>query len=270
MKFTLNDCISRINQSLNYPAVAYEDIYHFFDQAIAELNTNLRIALPSVTEMRSEHTFDVTNNEGLIRFSTRPTSTSTVKHSESIPLTSPSSSDGDGLYVCPNSDFNSHRFYKWNGSAWVRVPNLYGIYIADASFETYVAVPITWEIAAWAPVEKAHLVEFDLTEYLPLDWWVLFIIPYVCFKFAVRNGDSGELFVDEYTQGYQQLQSSYNVPNTVILSSVAGRPAYKNLVEQNLANLNTAVFTRAISEDMRVGNGIASVYGGFYETGGWI
>ena len=78
MKFTLNDCMARINQVLNYPAVDYEDVYHFFDQAIAELNTNLRIALPSVTDMRLENTLDVVNQEGLIRLTTEPTNTTVI------------------------------------------------------------------------------------------------------------------------------------------------------------------------------------------------
>lgn len=270
MKFTLSDCISRINQVLNYPAVAYEDISHFFDQAIAELNTNLRIALPSVTEMRSEHTFNVTEQEGLIRLNSRPTNSTTlhaVTSKENLPP------EGDGAYVCGTS-FTTREFYKYLGGqeGWVKVPALYGMFIDNnGDLYVYTAVPISTDVAVWAPVSDTHTVEFDLTEYMPMDWWVLFVIPYVCFKFAVRNGDSGELFVDEYTQGFQQLQSSYNVPNSVILAKVAGKPAYTELVKQYLNNLaGTSVFTRAIYEDMRVGNGIAPVYDGFYEAGGWI
>ena len=268
MKYTLNDCMSRINQALNYPAVAYEDVYHFFDQAIAELNTNLRIALPSVSEMRAEHTFDVLEQESnIVRLTTLPGDDVSIPHYKSIDK-APEKGDG-GVYVCGDS-FSDRAFYKWDGDTWNRVDKLYAIYVTYSDIQTYIAVPITKTCAVWAPVNQTHCEEFDLTEYLPMDWWTLFIIPYVCFKFSVRNGDSGELFSDEFTQGYQQLQSSYNVPNSVLLATVAGRPAYTELVKQYIGNLgNTMVFTRAIYEDMRVGNGISSVYGGFYEIGDW-
>jgi hypothetical protein len=256
--------MARINQVLNYPALAYGDIYHFFDQAIAELNTNLRIALPSVSEMRSEHTLEVLYQPGIVRLNALTIDVHWCSTKEELPT------DGSisGAYVCKD-DFTKRAFYKWDGSAWNEVDVLYGTYIDGESVQTFVAIALSKSSAVWTPVAPTHTSEFDLTDYLPLDWWTLFVIPYVCFKFAVRNGDSGELFVDEYTQGYQQLQSSYNVPNTIKLTTVAGMPAYKKLVEQNLANLNITVFTRAIYENMRVGNGIASVYGGFYETGGW-
>lgn len=270
MKFTLNDCMSRINQALNYPAVAYGDISHFFDQAIAELNTSLKIALPSVTEMRAEHTFKVTLDGNIVRLKELPTSNTTLPHNIGAPTLAPKEDTLFGVYVC-SDDFSNRKFYKWDGTSWAATDALYGIYVDNGgALTTYVAVPITTAIAVWAPVEQSHVTDFDLAEYLPLDWWTLFIIPYVCFKFSVRNGDSGELFADEFTQGFQQLQSSYNVPNAVRLSAVAGKPAYAELVKQHLAQLGTTmVFTRAIYEDMRVGNGIASVYGGFYENGGW-
>lgn len=270
MNFTLNDCLARINQVLNYPALAYEDVYHFFDQAIAELNTNLRIALPSVSEMRLAHTFEITAQEGLVRLEARPTNTTTLDRytsADALPQ------KGTYAYVCGDS-FTTREFYKYQGTieGWVKVPALYGIYLNDdGSMDAYTAVPISTSTAVWTPVGKSHVAEFDLTEYLPIDWWTLFVIPYVCFKFAVRNGDSGELFVDEYTQGFQQLQSSYNVPNSILLIKVAGRPAYTELVKQYIGNLaGTMVFTRAIYEDMRVGNGIAPVYNEFYTSGGWI
>lgn len=269
MKYTLNDCVSRINQALNYPAVAYEDVYHFFDQAIAELNTNLRIALPNVSEMRAEHTFDILEQENnVVRLTALPDNTTLIPYSTNVPSTAPESGS-EGVYVCGDS-FSDRAFYKWDGDTWNLVDKLYAIYVTSSDTQTYIAVPITKTCAVWAPVNQTHCAEFDLTEYLPIDWWTLFIIPYVCFKFSVRNGDSGELFADEFTQGYQQLQSSYSVPNTVQLLSVVGRPAYNALVKQHIGNLGgTTVFTRAIYEDMRVGNGIPSVYGGFYEIGDW-
>ena len=270
MKITLNDCISRVNQVLNYPAVAYEDIYHFFDQAMYEINTSLKIALPSVSEMREEHTFDITEQDSLVRLFTLPDNASVIPYYSEVPTAAPTEGLSEGIYVCDGT-YASRAFYKWDGHNWIQVPKLYAIYLTpDNTLRTYVAVAITSAVAVWTPVDKIHHDDFDLTEYLPADWWTLFIIPYVCFKFAVRNGDSGELFADEFTQGFQQLQSCYSVPNSVRLSDVAGKPAYAELVRQHLHNLGgTMVFTRAIYDNMRVGNGIQPVFGGFYDAGDW-
>lgn len=271
MKFTLNECLARVNQVLNYPAVAYEDVSHFFDQAMAELNTNLRIALPSVTEMRSEHTFDITNHKGLVRLVKLPDYTDTIPWFGSV-LNIPDTFHHTYkyVYVCPLENYSSRTFYKWDGNSWEPMSNLYGIYVDANSVRTYTAVAIDTSEALWVPVDSSHTEEFDLCEYLPLDWWTLFVIPYVCFKFSVRNGDSGELFADEFTQGFQQLQASYHVPNTVKLFTVAGKLAYRDLVEQHLANLNISVATRAIYENMRIGNGVSLLRDGYFVEGGWL
>ena len=264
MKFTLDNCLSRINQILNYPSVAYEDVSHYFDQAIEELNTTLRIALPTVSEMVSDNTFSVYSRENLVRLHSAPTTIPAVHPTDSLDQYA---SDGY-VYVC-DSDFSKRKFYKFTGTEWIPFDNLYGIDVHDNKANAYLAVPITTSFATWNPVPIDNVKAFDITEYLPMAWWTLFVIPYVCFKFSVRNGDSGELFVDEFTQGFQQLQSSYNVPNTVCVKDVAGLPAYSKAVEAHLNNLLAHVPTRAIFDSMRVGNGIQSVFGGFYETGGW-
>lgn len=269
MKFTLNECLARINQVLNYPAVSYEDIYHFFDQAIEELNTNLRIALPTVSEMVSEHTFDISSQNNTVRLSNLPTAeviyaVSTIPTSEDVPI----GPNDTYRYYC-TSEFSSRKFYKWNGTDWDAWDAIYGVYVLDGVITYYKTVPINSREALWGPVDTNALQDFDLTEYLPISWWTLFIIPYVSFKFAVRNGDDGNLFADEFTQGFQQLNTSYNIPNTVALKDVAGKEAYKSLVKENLDNLNKRVYVRAIFDDMRVNTGIQSVFGGFYQSGGW-
>ena len=48
---TLNTIIQHINLALNYPALAYQDISLYFDMAIAELNTTLHTAIPTVSDM---------------------------------------------------------------------------------------------------------------------------------------------------------------------------------------------------------------------------
>lgn len=267
MKFTLDDCLARINQVLNYPAVSYGDVSHFFDQAISELNTTFKIDIPSVSEMRAMHTHDAIDGVSTVVLSTLPTSADGPTHYSSVSkLPNPGSG---GAYVC-GSSFANRKFYKWDGDSWNAVELLYGLYIKNTELTTYVAVPIDTSTAVWAPVERSHVAEFNLIEYLPFDWWVLFVIPYVCFKFAVRNGDSGELFVNEFTQGHQQLQTSYNVPNRVVLSTVADRIAYTELVKQYLPNLaNVTVPTRAVTSSMRADNSTVPTYVETYSIGGW-
>ena len=228
MKFTLKDCMSRINQALNYPSLSYTDVYHFFDQAIEELNSTLRITIPTVSEMNEENTFRIADAvTEFVKLSGTPSGflETLPEHPYAIYIY-----DGEAKY------------YKLSGSE--------GAYY-------------------WGAVQAEDFESYDLTEYLPFSWWTLFVIPYVCFKYTVRDGDSGAHFMDEFSQGFQQLQTSYNVPNRVALSSVAHKHAYKKLVQERLPNLNAVVFTRAIYEDMHIDNGIMPVYGGFYETGGW-
>lgn len=266
MKFTISDCISRINQALNYPSITYEDVSHFFDQAISELNTSLRIALPSVTEMREEHTFDISSSPNVVPLTADPSSDSSiskvlVKPTESAPA------DVNIVYYANGQSYLESSLYILKNGTWSAVDEAYGIYSVD---RTYKAIPVANQYAVWRAIPATSVREFSLTEYLPVDWIVLFLIPYVCFKFAVRNGDNGALFSDEFTQGFQQLQTSYGVPNTVELSKVAHCPAYSELVKHNLNNLRKEVPVRAITEDMRIRNGVRAVYGGgLFENGGW-
>lgn len=253
MEFTLNNCISRINQALNYPALSYSDVYHFLDQAIYELNSSLRIALPTVTEMLHENTVAPHSQPNLVKIADNGVMEKDVAYD-----------NGYASYAYLGGD----KFAVTKNGATVEYDGLYGYRFSEENIPTdYVAVTVG-DNAYWQEIKETST-DFDVTEYLPFDWWTLFIIPYTCSKWANRNGDDSSHFIDEYIQGYQQLQTSYNVPNRVKLSEVAGRKAYKKLVEERLPHLNAVVFTRAIYEDMKVGNGIMPSYGGFYETGGW-
>lgn len=269
MKFTISDCISRINQALNYPAISYEDVSHFFDQAISELNTSLRIALPTVTEMKAEHTLDIASSPNVIPLTADPKVESKIKVMNAIPSSETPEDLSAGnpiVYYVSTSSYLENSLYIYKNNSWIAVDCAYGIPSAD---EVYKAIPVANTFAVWRAVSFTETYEFSLTEYLPTDWIILFLIPYVCFKFAVRNGDSGSIFLDEYTNGYQQLQTSYNVPNTVTLSEVADLPAYRDTVVKNIYDLRKKVPTRAITESMRVGNGIRPIYGRGIFEGGW-
>jgi hypothetical protein len=280
MKFTLSDCMQRINQILNYPSVAYEDISHFFDHAIAELNTILRTAIPSVSEMVLNNTVDTSLQQNTVLLNARPNNSNNIPWVQNVPASFPHEEDrevgGEVVHVTIDSEYVYYynpakldrKFYAWTGSEWRAHESLYGVVFEGAKKYTYLSTPLGFS-AYWVEVPNTHRVEFDLCEHMTMDWWTLFVIPYVCFKFAVRNGDDGSLYSDEFTQGMQQLQTCYDVPNFVVLSDVAGIPAYTEIVKSNLNDLNKKIPTKAITEDMRVGNAIQACFGNMFDTGGW-
>lgn len=278
MKFTISDCMSRINQALNYPALSYEDVSHFFDQAISELNTILRISLPSVTEMRVENTFKVTDSPYCVALTTSPTTSQNIPITKTNPSGEPSKIydlldneiTAEVAYYRDSETYANNTLCVKKSEVWEPVEKVYGFFAeSPASSQVYAAVVVGYSYAYWVETPNESVAKFSLTDYLPVDWLILFVIPYVCFKFAVRNGDSGALFSDEFTQGLQQLQTAYNVPNFVTLNTVAHLSAYRDLVKANLNDLRKQVGTRAITESMKVPNGIGKTYFSVLDSGGW-
>ena len=282
MKFTLSDCMQRINQILNYPSVSYEDISHFFDQAMTELNTILKVKLPLVSEMVYDNTMDISLQSNTVLLANRLTTSTEIPHVTEIPSAAPAENasefvfytsdvkigeteDGDAIKDASGLD---RMYYVWNGISWVPYLTLYGVAFDGAQKYTYVAAAFG-NNAVWVESPAQRTLDFDLCDYMPMDWWILFVIPYVCFKFAVRNGDDGALYSTEFTEGLQQLQTCYDVPNFVKLSDVAGTVGYTEIVKKNLNNLNKTIPTRVITEDMRVGNAIQAVFGSDFDRGGW-
>ena len=272
MKFTLNDCMQRINQILNFPSVTYEDIYHFFDHAIAELNTILKIALPPVSEMVSNNTLDISLQENTVLLTSVPTNASPIRHVTTVPTGDPTEADPALSTYCfyTGDTLADNKFYIWSAAKneWRSYNSLYGVYFGAGTKTTYVATPVAAS-AFWVATPSSRTLDFDLCDYLTMDWWTLFVIPYVCFKFAVRNGDDGSLYSTEFTQGLQQLQTCYDVPNFVSLNRVAGNPVYTKIVKDNINNLSKTVPTMAITKDMRVGNAIRAVFSNEFSVGGW-
>lgn len=260
--FTLSDCIIRINQILNYPSVAYTDISHFFDQAISELNTTFKIGLPLISTMVSENKFELSEIPNLVLL-------------DKAPYIIPAVPDDTGFTDTVEVYFNlkDNLFYKYArlSDSWVGYDKVYGLYIEnDGTRKLYQTFPAyTTGSALWTLVNENRLNDFELNTYLPDDWVILFLIPYVCFKTAVRDGMDGNLYRDEYVQGFQQLQTSYDVPHFVDLYKVAHLPAYKPEVKKHIAALNVKVPTRAVYDTMKVGNTILAEYGGFNSRGGW-
>jgi hypothetical protein len=263
MSFTLSNCIERINQVLNYPSLTYTDVSAFFDQAIAELNTSLHIGLRSITEcMALNKNSNVSNLPNVIVF------TNEIDASNLIPVFTSDPTYNAAYYY--NSTKKLYGIRQTDGT-YSMFNEIYAIYntLTTAGIRVYKAIAYGTETIAWAAHTEADPLGLNLADFLPNDWIVLFLIPYVCFKYSVRDGDTGALYSEEFVQGFQQLQQAYNVPSTVYLPSVAHLPAYTEDVKQLAQDLNTYVTTRAITENMRTPAIVKAVYSDFYDKNGW-
>lgn len=257
MKYTLSECIERINQNLNYPSISYEDIVIFLDQAIAELNTSLHIQIRPISYLTKNYTNNV-KPEPVVVLKAPPTSATLIPTKQTAGL--------DHYY-----DTSRGLFKIKIGGEWVERNQLYGISWSteNGSSTLYKAVVLSNEAIFWGKVETTSPTQYDLTEILPTDWITLFLIPYVCFKYTVRDGDNGTLYAEEFSNGFQQLQNAYDVPSKVHLPSVAHLPAYTEDVKSNLGNLNISIPTRAILQNMLHGRTVKPSYGSVYDNGGW-
>lgn len=262
MRYTLDDCIANINQVLNYPSVSYTDISHFFDQAISELNTELQIGLRPISEIYKQATFNINNLEHFVMLSSPP---------DQIVPTEPTI-NGNRQQVYFDSEDGKIHYLKGTDTEYTTTSVLYGIYTEFKDKEIVKQLYITVTIggyAYWTPYAHVPTREVNLLDYLPYDWVTLYLIPYICFKYAVRDGDVGANYLEDMQQGFQQLQKGYNVPSFVMLNEQAGKIAYRQDVADNLPKLNIKIPTRAIYDDMKTDRIISAQYGSMYDNGGW-
>jgi hypothetical protein len=157
MKLTLNDVMKRINQILNYPSVSYDDISHFFDHAIAELNTVLKTGIPSVSEMVTDNTLDVSAQDNTILFDTAPTNP--VTGVDNIPV---GNQDSLQFIYCKAND--KRGFYVWTGTEWKAYGTVYGILFNSNGRTAYVLTPVG-QNAYWVESPVIRRLEFDLCDY---------------------------------------------------------------------------------------------------------
>jgi hypothetical protein len=257
MKYTLSDCIEAINQVLNYPSVTYIDISQFFDQAISEINSELRLGLKPISDIYKKSNFKI---ESL---------GSHVIVVNEAPITSQALPDtGENTNVW----FKDGLIHYKRGNKEFTTKTLYAIHShfenGEALREVYSTV-ILGNYAYWTAYGYAPERELNLLDYMPYDWVILFLIPYVCFKYAVRDGDSGASYLDDFQQGFQQLRNAYDIPCFVNLQEQAGKKAYLEDIQSRLPNINIIIPTRAIYEDMKVPRVILPDHGSLFDKGGW-
>lgn len=254
----LQQSLNYINQALNYPALNYEDISLFFDAAIAELNTTLHTNIPTISKMIDEFKQYMSKNITKVLI---------TGVDPSVNYEIPSSTVQTSNYYYNPSD---KKFYVLNVAtgAYTAHDNLYGTYLRNGVPETYEAI-VYGQQASWQITDVLNVQDCELSYYLPEEWVLLWLIPYVCFKYTVRDGGTASTFAEELTQGFQQLQETYDVPEKVVLATVADKKAYMDLVKENLPNLNVVVKTRAIYENMKHNRALNAVYGSMYDRGGF-
>lgn len=260
----LSECIQYINSALNYPALTYVDINVFFDMAISELNTTLHTSIPTVkdmVQMYKEKTLRYESNKLIL--TDDPKDTDYVIPTEDPD--NPFATDPDCYY-----SYETKKFYILNKYTheYSEHDSIKGVYIDDGQLRLFQSMNYGAS-AAWAEIPTDPEYDADLGDYLPDDWILLWLIPYVCFKYTVRDGGTAQTFAEELSQGYQQLQETYNVPDKVMLSKYADKPAYTKEVEKWLPYLDVIIPTKAIYEDMKHSRNTNAIFGGFYDRGGF-
>ena len=264
--FTLNKFTEYVNSALNYPAITEQDIYLFLDQAISEVNTEMHTSIPDLDTMKKEQA-KVPAGAKLIELTNADIeATFPIYFTEAHAITA-----GHPTYYY-NYTLRTFGVYNTTEAKYEYCSRLFGMLrdVADPTKVTYVEARQLMHDTriVWYSLVYEALFTVDLEYYFTPDWIKLFLIPYVCHKYSVRDGDTGRLFSEEFAQGFQQLRNSYNVPFTVNLALVANVPAYQDIVLQNLPNLDVMCKTRAITKDMFNPQGVNATYGDFYDNQG--
>lgn len=266
MKFTLSECVNRINQALNFPSYTYTDVYAYLDAALMELNSTLRIELPSITEIRENYELHAD-----------PECIALADPTESITMVDAIPTGAQAYTYCYVKGFGENPevpgYYVYDGTNWILRKTLKGVKYTNKP-NYYVAIKARNSsgnlVCGWEEIPNpGSYMDCNLLDYLPFEWWILFVIPYVAAKLTIRDGGQAIEFTEQYSQGFQQLQTSYDTPNYVWLDRNADRVAYTEIVKERIPNLHIQVPTRAIYPEMKHGDAVQPTWGGFYERSGW-
>lgn len=261
----LSDVIEYINIALNYPALAYNDISLYFDMAIAELNTTLHTAIPLVSKMVERYRDKITDfsntNDDVITLTSDP-----ALNNYEIPVSDTTTPETPYDYFYCSAD---SKYYVKVSSEYVPHDKLTGIRFLSTGPEVYEAIYYGSNTAGWVKNDILNITDCEISDYLPNDWVLLWLIPYVCYKYTVRDGGTAQTFAEELTQGHQQLQDTYDVPDKVLLATYADKAAYTEIVEKLLPNLDVYVQTQAIYPSMKHERNINAIFGSFYDRGGF-
>ena len=268
MSYRLSQFVTALNAALNYPAVTYDDVALYMDMCIGEINTSLHTSLRSIGDCRNDLRERAMSESAPIVLDSEPTGANAAVHI--------AHDQGDLL---PNAwqywDAKDSRYRKFvrtdaSGNVDSVRESLFGVYVSEGVAKVYEAHMYSGDLCLWIATDGYS--DLNLSDYLTDDWITLFMVPYVCFKYTVRDGGTASTFAEEFEQGFQQLQESYDVPEDVVLSKVAGMPAYAKDVKDRLDSgkgLDGRCPTRAITESMKHPRAVNAQYGSMHDAGGW-
>lgn len=256
MSYTLRTTLNQINMALDFPSITIQDTQLYFDQAIEDLNSELHIAIPSITELVSSFGRKVSKTRDIISI----TSTDITVEIPTVERLEDATTN-----VVLNQEDSS--FYYKKNDKYIKANELYGINLeTQKEYKAYAAAS---SLGYWTLSEKDYL-DIDLNDYLPTSAIVLYLIPYICAEYASKSGGNASLFNDKFTEGFLQIVKSYDIPSFVNLVDVAHLPAYHDLVIKHGSKLDTEVSTRAIYEDMKVNKTFHRESLEFYDRGGFF
>lgn len=262
----LSEFMNHVNAALNFPAIDTNDVLVYCDMAMSELNTTLHTSIPSLSKQ-----LDIYNTEEWDK----------IIYILLTENEDPATQEGNDIFVktadniLPSNvkiyyDLINQTFMVWSNlnHVYEAATDILGVFYRDGVKEFW--KPFHYGNAAmWEKSERIDESNYELNRHLPDDWILLWLIPYVCFKYTVRDGGTAQTFAEELTQGFQQLQDTYNVPNKVVLATVADKAAYQSLVKEKLPYLNVLVNTLAIYEEMKHERNVLSCFGSMYDRGGF-
>lgn len=268
MSYRLSQFVTALNAALNYPAITYDDVALYMDMCIGEINTALHTSLRSISDCREAMRDRVMSENAPIVLDSEPTGANAAVHiardqGDLLP---------DAWQYWDAQDSRYRRFVRTDpsGSVVSVRDSLFGVYVSEGVAKVYEAHMYSRGLCLWIAADGYS--DLDLSDYLTDDWISLFLLPYVCFKYTVRDGGTASTFAEEMEQGFQQLQESYDVPEDVALSKVAGMPAYAKDVLEFLDSGMAPGYrcpTRAITEDMKHPRAVSAEYGPAHSAGGW-
>jgi len=263
---TLSEFMNHVNAALNFPAIDTNDVLVYCDMAMAELNTTLHTSIPSLSKQLDKYTTEEWDKIIYILLTE---------------LEDPATTEGSNIFVktpentLPSSvkiyyDLDKQTFMVWSNlnNTYTPAKDILGVFYRDGVKEFW--KPFHYGNAAmWEKSERVDQSNYDLNRHLPDDWILLWLIPYVCFKYTVRDGGTAQTFAEELTQGFQQLQDTYNVPDKVVLATVADKEAYQDLVKEKLPYLNVFTKTVAIYDSMKHERNVLPCFGSMFDRGGF-
>jgi len=273
MSYRLTELVNALNAALNYPAITYEDVSVYLDMCVSELNTTLHTSMKPFSEYVKRSSERALAENPLVQIANDPSGSEAAVDCVSDAISEVS----DGWHYWSERTSRPDLYGKFvrfaSGEPAETRMRLFGYYKAsDKPAEMYEAHVYSPTLCLW--VRSAGFGDVDVTEFLTADWILMFVVPYVCFKYAARDGGVASTFAEEMEQGFQQLQETYDVPASVDLASVKGFPAYRDDVEslekagvKSLEGVRCG--TRAIYEYMKHPRGTNARYGSLYDAGGW-